>query len=384
MKKSIYYWSPCLTKVGTVKSTINSAISLAKYSKSYNVKILNVFGEWSKYKDYLKKKNVEVEDLAFNYYNFLPKNGFLNSRFSYLTICFISLIPLIIFLKRKKPDFLILHLITSLPLILLNILKFKSQIILRISGYPKLNYLRRKLWIYSGNKIFAITCPTQELKKELIDKQIFQNDKVKILFDAIINIEELIDKKIDKNLIPKTNLDKGYFLSAGRFTKQKNYIYLIKEFKKFLELHPNEKLVLIGEGELEKKIKREITNCNLKKNIMLLNYTDNIYYYMKNSKAFILSSLWEEVGFVIVEAAVCNTFVISSNCKNGPKEFLMDGKAGLLFENNENKGLFKKLKDFKKLEENEIYEKKVLAKKNSVKFSMFRHFLSLKNIIEKN
>ena len=117
---------------------------------------------------------------------------------------------------------------------------------------------------------------------------------------------------------------------------------------------------------------------------MLLNYTDNIYYYMKNSKAFILSSLWEEVGFVIVEAAVCNTFVISSNCKNGPKEFLMDGKAGILFENNENNGLFKKLRDFKKLEKNEIYEKKVLAKKNSVKFSMFRHFLSLKNIIEKN
>ena len=52
---------------------------------------------------------------------------------------------------------------------------------------------------------------------------------------------------------------------------------------------------------------------------------------MKNSKAFILSSLWEEVGFVIVEAAICNTFVISSNCRNGPKEFLMDGKAGFLF-----------------------------------------------------
>ena len=60
MKKSIYYWSPCLTKVGTVKSTLNSAISLAKYSKSYNVKILNVFGEWSKYKDYLKKKNEKI------------------------------------------------------------------------------------------------------------------------------------------------------------------------------------------------------------------------------------------------------------------------------------------------------------------------------------
>ena len=106
--------------------------------------------------------------------------------------------------------------------------------------------------------------------------------------------------------------------------------------------------------------------------------------YMKNSKAFILSSLWEEVGFVIVEAAICNTFVISSNCRNGPKEFLMDGKAGFLFENNEDDELFKKLKEFKKLEKKEIFEKKVLAKKNSVKFTMFKHFLSLKNIIEKN
>ena len=42
-EKSIVYWSPCLTKVGTMKSTLNSSISLAKYSKNYDVTILNVF-----------------------------------------------------------------------------------------------------------------------------------------------------------------------------------------------------------------------------------------------------------------------------------------------------------------------------------------------------
>ena len=47
-----------------------------------------------------------------------------------------------------------------------------------------------------------------------------------------------------------------------------------------------------------------------------MGYTDNIYYYMKQSKAFILSSLWEDTGIVIIEAAACNLFVISSNCKN--------------------------------------------------------------------
>ena len=47
MKKKIFYWAPCLNKVGTVISTKNSAISLAKYKKNlYDITILNVFGEW--------------------------------------------------------------------------------------------------------------------------------------------------------------------------------------------------------------------------------------------------------------------------------------------------------------------------------------------------
>ena len=55
MKKTIYYWSPCLNKVGTVKATINSANSLLRYSEDYNVKIIDVFGEWDEYKKTLAK-----------------------------------------------------------------------------------------------------------------------------------------------------------------------------------------------------------------------------------------------------------------------------------------------------------------------------------------
>ena len=57
------YWSPCLTKVGTVKSTLNSAISLAKYSEDYEVTIINVFGEWSNYEKYLSQNNVNLKIL---------------------------------------------------------------------------------------------------------------------------------------------------------------------------------------------------------------------------------------------------------------------------------------------------------------------------------
>ena len=57
MKKSIYYWSPCLTKVATIKATMNSAISLARYTDLYDVKIINVCGEWTENKNYLLKNH---------------------------------------------------------------------------------------------------------------------------------------------------------------------------------------------------------------------------------------------------------------------------------------------------------------------------------------
>ena len=108
--KEVYYWSPCLTKVGTYRSTINSAISLAKYSKNqYSVKIINSCGEWSSENEFLKKNNIELINLGFNYFKFLPKTGFLKSRFSYVLIFLFSFFPLMKLFSKKKPNFLIIH-----------------------------------------------------------------------------------------------------------------------------------------------------------------------------------------------------------------------------------------------------------------------------------
>ena len=193
MKKTIYYWSPCLAKIATIKATINSAISLAKYSKMYEIKIIDVCGEWSKHKNYLLSQNIKLVNLTFNYYNFLPKNGFIKSRISNLIIILISIIPLIFFIKNKKPDYLIIHLITSLPLVLLNLLNTKTKMILRISGFPKLNFFRKKLWLLSEKKIFKITCPTEDLKDDLLEKNIFREGKIVFLPDPVINIKEELD-----------------------------------------------------------------------------------------------------------------------------------------------------------------------------------------------
>jgi Glycosyltransferase len=61
--------------------------------------------------------------------------------------------------------------------------------------------------------------------------------------------------------------------------------------------------LIFGEGEPHKIMQEEIDKSNLSGSIKIHGFTEYIYYYMKSSKAFILSSKWEEVGLVIVEAA---------------------------------------------------------------------------------
>ena len=380
MKKTIYYWTPAISRVGTIKTTINSAVSFAKFSKKYDVKIINVFGEWSRYKNYLKDHNVIVENLTFDYYKYLPKYGFLSSRISYIIIILLSVFPLIFLLKKKKPDFLIIHLLTSLPLILWNIFNFKTKLIFRISGFVRLHYIRKKLWNRSQKKIYKILCQTEEQKNLFSSKNVFKINKPIIIPDCIINLNE-IKKNKKTNFKTFNNEYENFFIAVGRFSKQKNFIYLIKEFKTFSNKHPNEKLFIFGEGELKREMEKEIYNNNLSQKVKIFNFTEEIYYFMKKSKALIMPSIWEELCLVMVEAAMCNTLVISSNCKSGPEEFLLNGNAGLLFKNNEKNDLANKLSEFLKMNKDQILKKKILAKKNCKKFALLSHFLKLEKII---
>ena len=382
MKKKIFYWSPCLNPVGTVISTINSSISLVKYSNDYDVSIINTCGEWDRFKNFFIKNNINVIDLNFKFFNLLPKTGFFQSRFSYILIFFFSLIPLTLLLKKKKPEFLISHLITSLPIFIFRILNFKTKLILRISGMPKFNFLRKYFWKICSSKIKIITCPSIELKEKIQILKIFNKKKVFYLPDAVINInnfrKQLKTQNRFKNIF---NKDLTVFLAAGRLTSQKNFVYLIKEFEKFYKENNSYRLVIFGDGEEYINLKNLIKKKKLAESIFLLGRVDNILRYMKDADAFILSSRWEEMGFVIIEAALTNLYIISSNCPNGPSEFLNYGKNGLLFENNKTNALYEKFKIFGKLSREKKKIDRLKIKKNSMKFSIYRHYKVLSKIL---
>lgn len=379
--KTIFYWSPCLDKVGTYKSTINSALSISKYSReNFSVKIINVCGEWDEQKFFFKDNNIEVINLGLNYFKFLPKKGFIGSRLSNIIIFITSLFFLLKLLKKKKPDYLIAHLITSLPLTLINLFNFKTKCILRISGFPKLNKLRKLFWKIVSKNIYKVTCPSNELKYQLSKLDLFEESKLIFLPDPIIRIKKFNDDLKSSRFKLNKDGKRKYFISVGRLTKQKNFKYLIEEFSVFSKKNSSIDLYIFGEGEERNDLLEKINDHDLSNRVFLKGYTDNIYTYMKNAKAFILSSLWEDPGFVIIEAAMCNLFVISSDCKNGPEEFLQNGKAGLLFNSNKKNALSDSLDKFLKMGQ-ELKKMKILAKKASVKYTLLRHQKILKSIL---
>ena len=382
MKKKVIYWSPCLNPVGTIKSTINSAVSLSKYSRDYEVAIINACGEWDKYLDYFKENHVKIINFKYNFFEYLPKQGYLQSRFSYIIIFLLCFFPLIKLIKSSKPDFFIAHLITSLPLMVMNLFKTDTKFILRISGMPRLNLIRKSFWKVVSTKLYMVTSPSIELMNKLISINLFDQNKITFLPDAIIDIKQFISKKNSEINNFKKFDQKKLIFAAGRLTKQKNFSYLIDEFSIFLKHNDQFILIILGDGEERNKLEKKIIKKKLQKNIYLTGYVENVFKYFKNGEAFILSSLWEEVGFVMVEAALTNLFIISSNCPNGPTEFLSDGKHGILFESNKKGELSNSLIKYANLKG--VKKHKFEIKKNTKQYTKYRHFQKLNDILKKD
>jgi glycosyltransferase involved in cell wall biosynthesis len=380
MNNKIYYWSPFIDKVATIKSVINSSYSLAKYDKFYQPVLLNACGEWNSHKEEIYQKGIEIIDLTNSKIleGNRKKRGFFTSRLLYFLIISKVFFPLIKFLKKNQDEYIIIHLITSLPLFLNIFLGKKNKMILRISGLPKFTIFRKLLWSVALKKINTIFCPTIDTKNNL--EKIFPNNigKFKVLRDPVLcvnDIQKLKYQNFDKNEVE-------YFVSIGRLTKQKNYLFLLNFLKNyFAKKNCPYHFLIIGEGEEEEKLKDFIKSNQLENIVKMTGFKKNIFPYLKNAKGLISTSLWEDPGFTLIEAAYMNTTVISSDCPNGPKEILDNGANGYIFESNSYNSLENKFNIFLK-DSNKIKNlKKIKIKKFTKNFTIFNHYKILQKTL---
>lgn len=322
----IYYWTPYMGNVGTIKATINSAASLKQLG--YEVKIYKIFHEWEGYEQLLAKYGLELIDLGLSKkIKSLPSKK-LGFRLSMIVYSIYSFGKLKRNWEEDKPDIILASLLGYLPLWVRKHAKYKPVIVNSIQGRPRLNVIRTLLWKRQYASSDLILTLSDETRQEITQKIGFDPEKVKRLDNPVVDLE--IDRLMEEEL-PTEDRSFDYILGVGRLTRQKDFTTLISAFS-LLPYKKDLKLIILGEGEEQEQLERQIQELHLQNQVILKGFVKNPYQYMKNAKAFVLSSLWEDAGHVMLEAAYVKAPIVSTRCPSGQEEFLDFGKGGELCE----------------------------------------------------
>ncbi len=123
-----------------------------------------------------------------------------------------------------------------------------------------------------------------------------------------------------------------YFVSVTRLQADKDVETILRAFNEFWEKNnrPAVDLIIVGGGDMMAHFRKMADALPAGQNIIFVGSVDNPFGYIAGATANILSSYSEGLSTVLVEGAICETLNIASDCKNGPREILMDGRGGVL------------------------------------------------------
>lgn len=207
--------------------------------------------------------------------------------------------------------------------------KRNDKIIMTVHTTPSRDYkgIKGKIYKYlicryfnRADKIIAVS---DGIKNDLEKNYQVQKNKIQTIYNFITkkHIEEVSQQPIESELEQFFNTGRTV-ITVGRLSDAKGHWHLIRAFKHISTEMPDAKLIIVGDGELRSYMTKLINDLSLKNSVHLIGNRDNPYKYMKNSDLFVLSSIYEGFGIVLIEAMACGIPVISTNCLSGPEEIL--------------------------------------------------------------
>lgn len=119
-------------------------------------------------------------------------------------------------------------------------------------------------------------------------------------------------------------------ITLGRLSDQKNHALLIEAFKKVLDRIPNATLTILGDGPLRGALEEQCRRLELSERVRLPGFVVDPWPWLVSANLFVLSSDYEGMSLVLVEAMHAGLRVVSTDCVAGPAELLADGRYGVL------------------------------------------------------
>jgi len=260
--------------------------------------------------------------------------------------------------------------------------KHKTQLVTagRISRYKELGVIGKiNLFLikYLYQKADLLVLKSKGMQKDM--QNLFEFNVNQIVINNPYHIQ-FIEEEAKESVNFDFQKNKKYIISVGRLIKLKRNNELIEVFAK---LDKNIELIFLGDGEEKENLINLSKKLNLEHRIHFLGQVKNPYKYIAKSDIFVSCSESEGFPNVLVEAMICKTVVISSDCVSGPREILGDNEYGLLFDVGDKKTLLKYINlvlGNENLKNN--YIKK--AKKRSFDFSVEKIIEKYKRILDEN
>ena len=303
------------------------------YLKDYSIDLL-IFGKKSKY-DYKINNNINTI--------YLNKT---RSIFAFITL-------FKYFFNRKYKFILSTKLEANILSIFAKILSFSNtKLFVRETNTPseilKYEFNIRNLFLVHLRRIYFLSnyiiCNSTGVKENLVNLNI-DSERIVILPNSL-NISNI--KKLSKKHISK--IKRPYFIYAGRHTRQKNLEMLIESFDTFCNFNKQYDLRIYTNIQSISRLSKFVNLMKFRKNIKVQGYKNNIYPYIKESKALLMTSNWEGLSNITLEALQLNKRVLLTDCKSGPQEIKKFGYNILLSKPNYLKGYVEKIKQLIKMD----------------------------------
>lgn len=175
----------------------------------------------------------------------------------------------------------------------------------------------------------AVVTVSRGVADDLIKLTKLPQEKVHVIYNPVVTPELFAKAEEPLDHPWFTPGEPPVILSVGRLTPAKDYPTLIKAFALVRKEMPV-RLIILGEGEERPKLEALIRELGLERDVDLPGFVDNPYKYMKRASVLVLSSQWEGLPTVLVEALALGIPVVSTDCPSGPKEILNNGEYGRL------------------------------------------------------
>ena len=181
--------------------------------------------------------------------------------------------------------------------------------------------------LHGGSNV--VVAVSKSTARNIENKLGLEKGTVRCIYNPVVN-EEMVKKS--KEILPHAWFEQKeipVFLAAGRLEHQKDFETLLKAFAMIRQQQPA-RLIILGEGSLRNKLEQYISVLGINRDVSMPGFTVNPYSYMKHADTFVLSSVYEGLPTVLIEAMACGCAVVATDCPEGPSEILENGIYGML------------------------------------------------------